>query len=104
MVGPECMNLIVPDQKLSRKTVNPSVCYMLPAQVVYLLISPVLQVLCVRICMLYSTMGLAGWPLSCEAARRRCGSELLSDLIFVCGDRGIYVGKSLFKFPIFLST
>uniref|UniRef100_A0A3Q3APG9 Insulin-like domain-containing protein n=1 Tax=Kryptolebias marmoratus TaxID=37003 RepID=A0A3Q3APG9_KRYMA len=48
---------------------------------------------CVRICMFYCSMCLAGWPVSSEAARRRCGSELLSDLIFVCGDRGIYLGK-----------
>uniref|UniRef100_A0A3Q1KCN9 Insulin-like domain-containing protein n=1 Tax=Anabas testudineus TaxID=64144 RepID=A0A3Q1KCN9_ANATE len=52
-----------------------------------------LQVLCVRMCMFYSTMYLTGWPLSAEAARLRCGSDLLSDLIFVCGDRGIYLGK-----------
>ncbi|XP_044068806.1 insulin-like growth factor 3 [Siniperca chuatsi] len=43
--------------------------------------------------MFYSAMCLAGWPLSSEAARLRCGSDLLSDLIFVCGDRGIYLGK-----------
>lgn len=54
------------------------------------------QVLCVRVCLFYSTMCLAGWPLSSEAARLRCGSDLLSDLIFVCGDRGIYLGKSIF--------
>uniref|UniRef100_A0A3Q3M5I6 Insulin-like growth factor 3 n=2 Tax=Mastacembelus armatus TaxID=205130 RepID=A0A3Q3M5I6_9TELE len=53
-----------------------------------------LKVLCVRMCMLYSTMCLMGWPLSLEAARLRCGSDLLSDLIFVCGDRGIYLGKA----------
>ncbi|CAB1421874.1 unnamed protein product [Pleuronectes platessa] len=46
-----------------------------------------LTVLCVQL------MCLAGWPLSSEAARLRCGSDLLSDLIFVCGDRGIYLGK-----------
>uniref|UniRef100_A0A3B3ZJW6 Insulin-like domain-containing protein n=1 Tax=Periophthalmus magnuspinnatus TaxID=409849 RepID=A0A3B3ZJW6_9GOBI len=28
-----------------------------------------------------------------NATRLRCGSELLGDLIFVCGDRGIYLGK-----------
>ncbi|XP_040908121.1 insulin-like growth factor I [Toxotes jaculatrix] len=50
-------------------------------------------VLCVQVCMFYSAMCLAGWPLSSEAARLRCGSDLLSDLIFVCGDRGIYLGK-----------
>ncbi|KAM7405463.1 hypothetical protein PAMP_012723 [Pampus punctatissimus] len=52
-----------------------------------------LKVLCAWICILYSTMCLAGWPLASEAARLRCGSDLLSDLIFVCGDRGIYLGK-----------
>ncbi|XP_035500204.2 oleosin-B6 [Scophthalmus maximus] len=46
-----------------------------------------LTVLCVQI------MCLAGWPLSSEASRLRCGTDLLSDLIFVCGDRGIYFGK-----------
>ncbi|XP_034447409.1 insulin-like growth factor I [Hippoglossus hippoglossus] len=46
-----------------------------------------LTVLCVQL------MCLAGWPLCSEAARLRCGSDLLSDLIFVCGDRGIYLGK-----------
>uniref|UniRef100_A0A3Q3K1Z6 Insulin-like domain-containing protein n=1 Tax=Monopterus albus TaxID=43700 RepID=A0A3Q3K1Z6_MONAL len=50
-------------------------------------------VFCVRICVFYSIMCLAGWPVSSEAARLRCGSDLLSDLIFVCGDRGIYLGK-----------
>uniref|UniRef100_A0A672YIU0 Insulin-like domain-containing protein n=1 Tax=Sphaeramia orbicularis TaxID=375764 RepID=A0A672YIU0_9TELE len=49
--------------------------------------------LCVRICVFYCTMCLASWPLSTEAARRRCGSDLLSDLLFVCGDRGIYIGR-----------
>ncbi|KAK2850812.1 hypothetical protein Q5P01_007088 [Channa striata] len=34
-----------------------------------------------------------GWPLCTDAARLRCGSDLLSDLLFVCGDRGIYLGK-----------
>uniref|UniRef100_A0A3Q1GBR3 Insulin-like growth factor I n=1 Tax=Acanthochromis polyacanthus TaxID=80966 RepID=A0A3Q1GBR3_9TELE len=51
------------------------------------------QVLCVRISLFYSSICLAGWPLTSEAARLRCGTELLSDLIFVCGDRGIYLGK-----------
>uniref|UniRef100_A0A3B3ZJP6 Insulin-like domain-containing protein n=1 Tax=Periophthalmus magnuspinnatus TaxID=409849 RepID=A0A3B3ZJP6_9GOBI len=32
-------------------------------------------------------------PLCADGARLRCGSELLGDLIFVCGDRGIYLGK-----------
>lgn len=52
-----------------------------------------LKVWCVRVCVFYSTMCLSGWPLSAEAARLRCGPELLSDLRFVCGDRGIYFGK-----------
>ncbi|XP_033486016.2 insulin-like growth factor 3 [Epinephelus lanceolatus] len=52
-----------------------------------------LKVFCVWVCMFYSTMCLAAWPLSSEAAKLRCGSDLLSDLIFVCGDRGIYLGK-----------
>ncbi|XP_041802703.1 insulin-like growth factor 3 [Chelmon rostratus] len=52
-----------------------------------------LKVLCVRMCAFYTAVCLAGWPPSAEAARLRCGSDLLSDLIFVCGDRGIYLGK-----------
>ncbi|KAI4824435.1 hypothetical protein KUCAC02_012946 [Chaenocephalus aceratus] len=35
----------------------------------------------------------AGWPLASEAGRLRCGSDLLKDLMFVCGDRGIYLGR-----------
>uniref|UniRef100_H2MQX9 Insulin-like domain-containing protein n=1 Tax=Oryzias latipes TaxID=8090 RepID=H2MQX9_ORYLA len=38
-------------------------------------------------------LSLWGPALSAEAARLRCGSELLSDLLFVCGDRGIYMGE-----------
>lgn len=59
---------------------------------------PGLQVMCARMCVFYSAMCLAGWPLSSEAARLRCGSDLLSDLIFVCGDRGIYLGEPIFIF------
>ncbi|XP_037134785.1 insulin-like growth factor 3 [Syngnathus acus] len=44
-------------------------------------------------CMLCLTMCLFSGPLCSEAAKRRCGSELLSDLLFVCGDRGLYLGK-----------
>ncbi|KAA8591212.1 hypothetical protein FQN60_002155, partial [Etheostoma spectabile] len=40
------------------------------------------EVLCVRLCVFYTTMCLAGWPRSSEAARLRCGTDLLSDLIF----------------------
>lgn len=63
--------------------------------------SPRLQVLCVRMCAFYTAVCLAGWPPSAEAARLRCGSDLLSDLIFVCGDRGIYLGKSIFMLSTF---
>ncbi|KAK5863061.1 hypothetical protein PBY51_000119 [Eleginops maclovinus] len=47
-----------------------------------------LKVLCVRMCIC-----LAGLPLASEAGRLRCGSDLLKDLMFVCGDRGIYLGR-----------
>lgn len=53
------------------------------------------HVLCVQMCMIYTVVCLAGWLLCSEAARLRCGTDLLSDLIFVCGDRGIYLGESL---------
>nr|XP_061826036.1 insulin-like growth factor I, adult form [Nerophis lumbriciformis] len=36
---------------------------------------------------------LLGWPVCSEAAKLRCGTDLLNDLLFVCGDRGIYFGK-----------
>ncbi|XP_068604726.1 insulin-like growth factor 3 [Brachionichthys hirsutus] len=55
--------------------------------------TPSLKALHPPLGMLCSVLCLAGWPLASEAARLRCGSELLSDLIFVCGDRGIYLGK-----------
>ncbi|XP_024148402.1 insulin-like growth factor I, juvenile form [Oryzias melastigma] len=54
---------------------------------------PTLQVLGVQVCVFLSSLSLWGPALSVEAARLRCGSELLSDLLFVCGDRGIYIGK-----------
>ncbi|XP_010767399.1 insulin-like growth factor I [Notothenia coriiceps] len=50
-----------------------------------------LKVLCVRMCIC-----LAGWPLASEAGQLRCGSDLLKDLMFVCGDRGIYLGTFIF--------
>uniref|UniRef100_UPI001CD8AAC2 insulin-like growth factor I-A n=1 Tax=Solea senegalensis TaxID=28829 RepID=UPI001CD8AAC2 len=46
-----------------------------------------LQVLCIQI------LWLVCWPLFSEAAKFRCGTDLLSDLLFVCGDRGIYFGR-----------
>ncbi|KAM4610660.1 insulin-like growth factor 1 [Polymixia lowei] len=45
------------------------------------------------LCVLYSTICLASLLIPADAARLRCGSDLLADLIFVCGDRGIYLGK-----------
>ncbi|XP_019746350.1 insulin-like growth factor 3 [Hippocampus comes] len=45
------------------------------------------------LCMFCSTMCLVSGPLCCEGAKLRCGSELLNDLLFVCGDRGLYLGK-----------
>ncbi|XP_061648569.1 insulin-like growth factor 3 [Phyllopteryx taeniolatus] len=45
------------------------------------------------LCMFYSTMCLVSGPICSEAAKLRCGSELLNDLLFVCGDRGLYLGK-----------
>ncbi|XP_035769507.1 insulin-like growth factor I [Neolamprologus brichardi] len=56
-----------------------------------------LQVLCVQICMFYSSICLVSWPLCAETAKVRCGSDLLSDLMFVCGDRGIYLRKGLWS-------
>ncbi|XP_071378394.1 insulin-like growth factor 1 [Centroberyx affinis] len=52
-----------------------------------------LKVLCFQICVFYFTMCLAVLPIPSDAARLRCGSDLLTDLIFVCGERGIYLGK-----------
>lgn len=52
------------------------------------------QELCAWLCALYCTMSVGGWPLTAEGAQLRCGSELLGDLIFVCGDRGVHLGKS----------
>nr|XP_061802203.1 insulin-like growth factor I [Nerophis lumbriciformis] len=45
------------------------------------------------LCMFYSTMCLISSPLCSEAAKLRCGSELINDLLFVCGDRGLYLAK-----------
>ncbi|KAK0134321.1 Insulin-like growth factor I [Merluccius polli] len=45
-----------------------------------------------RLCVLYSAVCLSLWQPS-DAGRLRCGSDLLADLLFVCGDRGIYLGR-----------
>ncbi|KAM9751780.1 insulin-like growth factor 1 [Menidia menidia] len=50
-----------------------------------------LRALCVRICVFYCTVCVAFW--SSEALKIRCGSELLSDLRLVCGQRGIHFGR-----------
>lgn len=46
---------------------------------------PVFQVVCCGV--LCCAVSLA------DGAKQRCGSDLLNDLLFVCGDRGIYFGK-----------
>ncbi|XP_030209116.1 insulin-like growth factor I, juvenile form [Gadus morhua] len=45
-----------------------------------------------RLIALCSVVCLSLWQPS-DASRLRCGSDLLADLIFVCGDRGIYLGR-----------
>ncbi|XP_077371333.1 insulin-like growth factor 3 [Festucalex cinctus] len=45
------------------------------------------------LCVFCSALCLLSGPPCSEAAKLRCGSELLNDLLFVCGDRGIYFGK-----------
>ncbi|XP_061697336.1 insulin-like growth factor 3 isoform X2 [Syngnathoides biaculeatus] len=45
------------------------------------------------LCVFCSTVCLLSGPPCSEGAKLRCGSELLNDLLFVCGDRGLYLGK-----------
>lgn len=52
------------------------------------------------LCMFCSTMCLVSGPLCCEGAKLRCGSELLNDLLFVCGDRGLYLGTCAFMIDV----
>ncbi|XP_063065554.1 insulin-like growth factor 3 [Engraulis encrasicolus] len=57
----------------------------------------VLKVLCWQcVCVLHPLLFLLSMPEHTQAARWRCGAELVADLEFVCGDRGIYVGKPLY--------
>ncbi|XP_053705394.1 insulin-like growth factor 3 isoform X1 [Synchiropus splendidus] len=42
--------------------------------------------------MFFSSICVSVWFVPVVAAKPRCGSDLLEDLIFVCGDRGIYFG------------
>uniref|UniRef100_A0A8C6THK9 Insulin-like domain-containing protein n=1 Tax=Neogobius melanostomus TaxID=47308 RepID=A0A8C6THK9_9GOBI len=49
------------------------------------------QELCLWLCILHCSISLG--PLGTEGAKLRCGSELIEALEFVCGDRGIYLGK-----------
>ncbi|XP_050972720.1 insulin-like growth factor 3 [Labeo rohita] len=55
----------------------------------FLLKVPSWQSVCVLYC-LYCVLIL---PDAGEAAKARCGRELVADLEFVCGDRGFYRGK-----------
>uniref|UniRef100_A0A672JZE8 Insulin-like growth factor I n=1 Tax=Sinocyclocheilus grahami TaxID=75366 RepID=A0A672JZE8_SINGR len=45
------------------------------------------------VCVLYSLYCVLILPDAAEAAKARCGRELVADLEFVCGDRGFYRGK-----------
>uniref|UniRef100_A0A671PSX4 Insulin-like growth factor II n=1 Tax=Sinocyclocheilus anshuiensis TaxID=1608454 RepID=A0A671PSX4_9TELE len=45
------------------------------------------------VCVLYSLYCVLILPDAGEAAKARCGRELVADLEFVCGDRGFYRGK-----------
>lgn len=46
------------------------------------------------VCVLYSLYCVLILPDAGEAAKARCGRELVADLEFVCGDRGFYRGES----------
>lgn len=46
------------------------------------------------VCVLYSLYCVLILPDAGEAAKARCGWELVADLEFVCGDRGFYRGQS----------
>uniref|UniRef100_A0A8B9LG24 Insulin-like growth factor 3 n=1 Tax=Astyanax mexicanus TaxID=7994 RepID=A0A8B9LG24_ASTMX len=53
-----------------------------------------LQVLCWRsVCVFCVLLYVAVLPDLGDAATQRCGTELISDLEFVCGDRGFYRGR-----------
>ncbi|XP_062316172.1 insulin-like growth factor 3 [Osmerus eperlanus] len=53
-----------------------------------------LKVSCCRsVCLLYSVLCLASLPTPTKSDNPRCGTELMSDLLFVCGDRGFHIGK-----------
>ncbi|XP_062855658.1 insulin-like growth factor 3 [Trichomycterus rosablanca] len=55
--------------------------------------SPGIQVQCWRsVCVLCVLVCVLLWVEPCNSARPRCGVELISDLEFVCGDRGFYRG------------
>lgn len=46
------------------------------------------------VCVLYSLYCVLILPDAGEAAKARCGRELVADLEFVCGERGFYRGQS----------
>ncbi|XP_072537365.1 insulin-like growth factor 3 [Salminus brasiliensis] len=53
-----------------------------------------LQVLCWRsVCVFCALLCVAVLPELGDAATQRCGTELIADLEFVCGDRGFYRGR-----------
>lgn len=52
------------------------------------------------LCSLYCVLIL---PDAGEAAKARCGRELVADLEFVCGDRGFYRGESLLQSSSYVS-
>ncbi|KAL6459394.1 hypothetical protein MHYP_G00328660 [Metynnis hypsauchen] len=54
---------------------------------------PLIQVLCWRsVCVGYVLLCVAVLPELGDAAKPRCGAELIADLEFVCGERGFYRG------------
>ncbi|XP_062396921.1 insulin-like growth factor 3 [Sardina pilchardus] len=54
-----------------------------------------LKVLCWQcVCWLCPSFLLLSLPEHTHAAQPRCGTELIADLEFVCGDRGFYRGRS----------
>ncbi|XP_036433995.1 insulin-like growth factor 3 [Colossoma macropomum] len=55
---------------------------------------PLIQVLCWRsVCVVCVLLCVAVLPELGDAAKPRCGAELIADLEFVCGERGFYRGR-----------
>lgn len=53
------------------------------------------QVLRVQMYMTITVVLLASWQMSSDATSVRCSTDLLSDIMFVCGDRGTYSSESI---------